>query len=778
MNHVSPQPVTIAPVPTVALPAFIFPSAQQRLEDFYRDLTNAKTIALESKFPPSRLNGFIKLSQMIYNSIELAEKAEKDLFEGKEVADSYHEALITFLHSDRVKILLAETISRGLKQEGVNGLLVENVEYLILFIKASLPILLQDRSSKSIETFHELFSELITICNTQLCGQIAKDEQSNNEEVRGINALAIPALYHLSHILLHLLNYGTETIVIDQYITFRKSLKRYIAQGRGGIAAKQQLTRIIEEMKMKIDEEKAIRTFSDGIITLQDTIVEPNELLPALSMLTLASPLPTDSTASAVNGKELTVDKAGHITADSNDDVMTNNGTIGLKDFTELKEKVEKLLYQQSLYHVYSTSSIHSEVRYNHPYMSNMSNHNISLSQWKGQSITAKSYSTVMIRLLREEVSVRRYRVKLVIESVKGEGTLIPQLLVFLQSRLPGSITAITTASDTTTNSTITTSLPNDVKDVKSMIITNVQHLRNRLTSTKSRDELITDITYLRVLTDIVETMNSSSEYHDLCRNQVTVELCDALSIALTSRLSTSLTADKDAMVYFDDYTLYGLILLKHYVNRLISDQVDDYLFTFSAIVIALTKRTTTPGSIAVSDNDSLMLKLLTELFIAFTSRCINIADKSCSPLAMYSHILATGFMETSEYVEYTNKWWKCQIDIYENIKKMIQPFSSRPNGSWARNLLEQLLDGQKRIRDLLKNNFPSVLEEDDKNACDEMTSNKCIVCLDKVRDRLCVPCLHVCFCKDCVEDYGETLTDSPCPRCRAPVTEIKQYFF
>ena len=52
-----------------------------------------------------------------------------------------------------------------------------------------------------------------------------------------------------------------------------------------------------------------------------------------------------------------------------------------------------------------------------------------------------------------------------------------------------------------------------------------------------------------------------------------------------------------------------------------------------------------------------------------------------------------------------------------------------------------------------------------------ENDAEKCIVCFDKIRTRMCVPCGHVCMCADCAIAWIRNKTT--CPVCRAQVNSI-----
>ena len=54
-----------------------------------------------------------------------------------------------------------------------------------------------------------------------------------------------------------------------------------------------------------------------------------------------------------------------------------------------------------------------------------------------------------------------------------------------------------------------------------------------------------------------------------------------------------------------------------------------------------------------------------------------------------------------------------------------------------------------------------------------ENDADKCIVCLEKIRTRMCVPCGHVCMCADCASAWIRK--KATCPMCRAQVTSTTE---
>jgi hypothetical protein len=48
----------------------------------------------------------------------------------------------------------------------------------------------------------------------------------------------------------------------------------------------------------------------------------------------------------------------------------------------------------------------------------------------------------------------------------------------------------------------------------------------------------------------------------------------------------------------------------------------------------------------------------------------------------------------------------------------------------------------------------------------------ECIVCFDKMADHVILDCMHICLCEDDIGGIKE------CPKCRAPVREIRRVYF
>eukprot|EP01083_Nonionella_stella_P301239 1032241_1 len=103
---------------------------------------------------------------------------------------------------------------------------------------------------------------------------------------------------------------------------------------------------------------------------------------------------------------------------------------------------------------------------------------------------------------------------------------------------------------------------------------------------------------------------------------------------------------------------------------------------------------------------------------------------------------------------------------------------SSTPNGNLSKQEMKEL---QKRI-DELENANQSIISEKQllSEQCENMkqlVENKeqeleCVVCLEKSRSHVCVPCGHLCICQDCV-----SLINEQCPLCRKKCDNIIKVF-
>jgi hypothetical protein len=51
----------------------------------------------------------------------------------------------------------------------------------------------------------------------------------------------------------------------------------------------------------------------------------------------------------------------------------------------------------------------------------------------------------------------------------------------------------------------------------------------------------------------------------------------------------------------------------------------------------------------------------------------------------------------------------------------------------------------------------------------------QCVVCMDAPKDRIVLPCFHLCACGPCAQRLLEL--DAPCPVCRGPVERMAQVF-
>jgi hypothetical protein len=49
------------------------------------------------------------------------------------------------------------------------------------------------------------------------------------------------------------------------------------------------------------------------------------------------------------------------------------------------------------------------------------------------------------------------------------------------------------------------------------------------------------------------------------------------------------------------------------------------------------------------------------------------------------------------------------------------------------------------------------------------------VVCMDAPKDRIVLPCMHLCACEACAQRLLEM--DASCPVCRGPVERIAQVF-
>jgi hypothetical protein len=56
-----------------------------------------------------------------------------------------------------------------------------------------------------------------------------------------------------------------------------------------------------------------------------------------------------------------------------------------------------------------------------------------------------------------------------------------------------------------------------------------------------------------------------------------------------------------------------------------------------------------------------------------------------------------------------------------------------------------------------------------------EAEETQCVVCMDAPKDRIVLPCMHLCACEACAQRLLEM--DASCPVCRGPVERIAQVF-
>ena len=77
----------------------------------------------------------------------------------------------------------------------------------------------------------------------------------------------------------------------------------------------------------------------------------------------------------------------------------------------------------------------------------------------------------------------------------------------------------------------------------------------------------------------------------------------------------------------------------------------------------------------------------------------------------------------------------------------------------------EQVISRQQRERELQREELER--ERDDAEA--SWSALECVVCLDRDRSVLCVPCNHLAMCAECAK--GVAGEDEECPICRSAVT-------
>ena len=62
----------------------------------------------------------------------------------------------------------------------------------------------------------------------------------------------------------------------------------------------------------------------------------------------------------------------------------------------------------------------------------------------------------------------------------------------------------------------------------------------------------------------------------------------------------------------------------------------------------------------------------------------------------------------------------------------------------------------------------------------DNDNDRECVVCMDSIRDYMCLPCGHVCLCDKCAafEEYNINNNNNVmCPRCRQKVDKIVKVY-
>ena len=56
-----------------------------------------------------------------------------------------------------------------------------------------------------------------------------------------------------------------------------------------------------------------------------------------------------------------------------------------------------------------------------------------------------------------------------------------------------------------------------------------------------------------------------------------------------------------------------------------------------------------------------------------------------------------------------------------------------------------------------------------------EKRDAECVVCLDKPKDHLIMPCMHMCLCEECAQDFGDP--KASCPICGKKVKKVARIF-
>ena len=52
-----------------------------------------------------------------------------------------------------------------------------------------------------------------------------------------------------------------------------------------------------------------------------------------------------------------------------------------------------------------------------------------------------------------------------------------------------------------------------------------------------------------------------------------------------------------------------------------------------------------------------------------------------------------------------------------------------------------------------------------------------CVVCLERTRSHVLLPCGHKCLCSSCVDTVLGTGADAVCPLCRTPIQKAQRVF-
>jgi len=82
-------------------------------------------------------------------------------------------------------------------------------------------------------------------------------------------------------------------------------------------------------------------------------------------------------------------------------------------------------------------------------------------------------------------------------------------------------------------------------------------------------------------------------------------------------------------------------------------------------------------------------------------------------------------------------------------------------------NQLEQMIANRKKELQQLESLLETKKQE----------SNLCVICLEEIRNTVCVPCGHLAYCNICVEGLQRKGFNT-CSVCRNPVTTYTRVFF